>query len=409
MMKPSFLVAAIPVVVSLGLLSAAAPVLAQTGTDDGNLYAPRLVVNDQVITTYEVVQRALFLKLLNAPVDPMKEALKALTDDRLRMTEAKRLGLTLTPKEVEDAMTEFAARANLSSAQFLAALEQGGVSAGTFRDFVSAGQIWRSAVRGRYQTAVSVSEAEVDRAIAAIARDKPLRVLLSELVIPLDPADAGAAPALAQRLSDEIRDEGGFAAAARRYSRSPTAGSGGRLDWMPLANLPPQIAPYVLGLEVGQVSEPVFVPGAAVLFLMREVAEDPAAKPVSVTVEYAELLIPDDPAEVARIRAGADACMDLYALTKGLPAEQLVIATRPMGEIAQDVGLELAKLDAGEMSAALTRGTGRLILMLCNRAPVLQEPVSRDAVRNNLLNRKLEGLSESYLEELRAAAIIREP
>ncbi|MES2664792.1 MAG: peptidylprolyl isomerase [Pseudomonadota bacterium] len=391
-----------------------APAMAQTQAEagiptDGNLFAPRLVVNDRVITQYEVVQRALFLKLLNAPVDPMAEALSALTDDRLRLTEAERLGLSLTPEEVEAAMTEFASRANLSSEEFVAALAQSGVEAATFRDFVTSGQIWRNAVRARYQSSVTVSEAEIDRAIASVAREKPLRVLLSELVIPMGPGDQGEAAALAAQLSDQIASEGAFAAAARQHSRSPTAGAGGRLDWMPLSNLPPQIAPYVLALNVGQVSEPVFVPGAVVLFQMREIAVDTAAKPASVTVEYARLVIPNDPAEVARIRAGADACMDLYGLTKGLPAEQLVIETRPMGEIPQDIGLELAKLDAGEMSAALSSGTGRMILMLCNRAPVLEEPIARDAVRGNLLNRKLEGLSEAYLEELRAAAIIRAP
>jgi hypothetical protein len=32
-----------------------------------DLFAPRLYINDQVITEYEVIQRALFLKLLRAP------------------------------------------------------------------------------------------------------------------------------------------------------------------------------------------------------------------------------------------------------------------------------------------------------------------------------------------------------
>ncbi len=400
------------VMATFGLLTAvcSGPGIAQSEIPtDGNLYAPRLVVNDRVITQYEVVQRALFLKLLNAPVNPMVEALKALTEDRLRLTEAERLGLTLTPAEVEAAMTEFASRANLSSEEFIAALAQAGVEASTFRDFVYAGQIWRNVVRARFASQVTVSESEIDRAIAAAAREKPLRVLLSELVIPIAPGDTGETADLAARLSGEIASEGAFASAARRYSKSPTAGAGGHLAWMPLSNLPPQIAPFVLGLEVGQVSRPVFVPGAVVLFQLRDIGEDTAAKPASVTVEYARLVIPNDPAEVSRIRAGADACMDLYGLTKGLPAEQLVVETKPMGEIPQDIGLELAKLDAGEMSTALTSGSGRMILMLCNRAPVLEEPIARDAVRGNLLNRKLEGLSEGYLEELRAAAIIREP
>ena len=48
--------------------------------------------------------------------------------------------------------------------------------------------------------------------------------------------------AKAQELSDSLSGEGAFASAARSYSAAPTAGAGGRMDWLPLANLPPAIA-----------------------------------------------------------------------------------------------------------------------------------------------------------------------
>ena len=70
------------------------PALAQ------DLFAPRLYVNDRVITEYEVAQRALFLRALRAPGNPEDEALKALIQDRLQRTEAERLGLTLTDQVI---------------------------------------------------------------------------------------------------------------------------------------------------------------------------------------------------------------------------------------------------------------------------------------------------------------------
>jgi peptidyl-prolyl cis-trans isomerase SurA len=47
--------------------------------------------------------------------------------------------------------------------------------------------------------------------------------------------------------------------------------------------------------------------------------------------------------------------------------------------------------------------------MLCSREMTREEPVSRDRVREAVINQKLEGLAEGYLEELRSAAFIREP
>jgi peptidyl-prolyl cis-trans isomerase SurA len=374
-----------------------------------DLFAPRMIVNDRVITGYEVTQRAMFLQVLQAPGNPEEEALKALIEDRLRQSEAERLGLTVTDEEVLEGMNEFASRANLTGEGLVAELAKVGISAETFRDFVSAGLLWRKAVRGRFLGQVPISENDVDRALEASARPRALRVLVSELVIPAPEGEVEAALALADRLSDEITSEGAFAAAARQYSAAPTAGNGGRLDWVPLGNLPAAIGSAVLALGPGEVSDPVAVPGAVVLFQLRDVARDEAAEPIAVTVEWAEFLVPDDAAEIARLRGEVDNCMDLYGQANGLPEDRLTVTTQPAGEVPGDVGLELAQLDPGESSVALTRGGFRRFLMLCSREETREEPVSRDVIRERVINQKLEGMANGYLEELRSAAIIREP
>ena len=374
-----------------------------------DLFAPRLYINGQVITEYEVIQRALFLKLLRAPGDLQKEALKALTEDRLRFTEAKRLSLTLTDEEVKAGMEEFAGRANLNAEQLIGELEKIGVAPETFRDFVVAGLLWRQAVRGRYAGQVTVSEADIDKAMQAATRPRALKVLASELVIPAQPGKEDAALALASRLSDEIDSEAEFAAAARRYSAAPTAGRGGRLEWRPVSNLPPAIAAQVVALGVGDASAPIQVPGAVVLFLLRDIAPDETAEPISVSVEYARFLMPDDPAAIAAILAKADNCLDLYGPAKGLPEDRLVIETQSMSEIPRDIGLELARLDPGETSTALTRSGMRMLLMLCSRNVDSDPPPTREEMRLVAQNQKLDGLAQGYMAELKSAAIIREP
>jgi peptidyl-prolyl cis-trans isomerase SurA len=408
------------------LTAAAPPAAAQT---EGNLFAPVRMVNGRAITGFEVAQRTLFLTALRAPGDPRDQALRTLTDDRLRQAEAKRLGLTVPADEVEQGMADMAARAGLSVDQFVEALTGMGIAVETWRDFVATSLLWREVVRARHAGRVAVSEAEVDAALAAQAREVPLRVLIAELVIPLAPRSEQAGLDLAARLSREVTTEGAFAAAARRHSAAPTAGAGGRLDWVPLANLPPQIAGAVLGLMPGQTSRPVVVPGAVALFQLRGVEEDRSAPRGALQVAYAEAWVPDTAEDLARLRAGADACLDLYALFQGQPEGALTLHTLPAAALPQDVALELAGLDAGETSAVQVRGGLRRVLMLCGRsalpdaAPAGAEAEDgtaegaapdgtapdRAAVREALLNRKLEGLAEAYLEELRAAALIREP
>ncbi|MDQ2065608.1 peptidylprolyl isomerase [Xinfangfangia sp. CPCC 101601] len=374
-----------------------------------NLFAPRLYVNDQAITFYEVEQRAKFLQVLRSPGDPMTEALRVLTEDRLRLAEAKRLGITMGEEQIKAGMEEFASRANLSAEQLLVELQKADIAPQTFRDFVLAGLVWREVVRARFVGMVSVSEADIDKAMQTMTRPRALSVLASELVIPAPPGQEAEALALADELAASIRSEAQFAEAARKYSASPTAAAGGRLEWLPLANMPPAISGQLLTLGKGKPSQPMVVPNAVVLFMLRDVAEDKTAAPISVSVEYAKYFVADDPAAVAHVAANVDRCMDLYGLAKGQPAEALVVETKPMSQIPSDIGLQLAKLDPGEFVTSRTAAGQRMILMLCTRNVEADTPPTRDQLRDQVQNQKLDGLAQGYMAELKANALIREP
>ena len=373
-------------------------------------FSPRLYVNDRVITQFEVDQRIEFLRVLRSPGDLEDEALKGLVEDRLRQTAAEQFEQTATEEEVKAGMEEFAQRANLTADQLIAELEKVGIAPETFRDFVTAGILWRKVIRARYAGTITVSENEIDLALEATTRPGALRVLVSELVLPVPEGEDGAAQLeQATSLSESIGSEGAFAAAAQEFSAAPTRTDGGRLDWVPLSNLPGPIGAAVLALGPGEVSDPLVVPGAVVLFMLRDVDLDRSAPPVQVTFEWAEALVPNDPAEIARLRAAVDVCYDLNGREANLPPDRLKIMTQPAAEVPGDVALELARLDPGESSVALERSGFRRFLMLCRRDIVREEPISRDAVRERLISQKAERLAETFLEELRAAAIIREP
>ena len=397
--KVSIGAAAVWTLMLLAPVVAPGPVMAQD-----NSFAPRLYINEKAISNYEVSQRTLFLQLLRAPGDPEEEAVKGLMEDRLRMAVAERDGLTLSAEAVIAGMNEFAARANLSGEQFIEALGQAGVSAETFRDFVSAGLIWRDVVRAKYAGTVTITEAEIDRAVARSKQATKARLLLAEIVI-----SGPDGLAIEEKLKREKVTGTAFGAAAKRYSKAPSAKDGGALDWLPLANLPAEVRAAVIGLEKGEISDPVRVPGGLAVFLLRDIAQDPTEDLAPVEVKYAQFLVPDDGTSAAQLRGQVDVCDDLYAVAKGLPADRLTVDTVPVGQVPAAIGAELAQLDPGESSTAITRGPWRVFLMLCSRTPVQDLPVQRDDIRAQLINARLSGLAERYLSELKADAIIREP
>ncbi|MGB8622965.1 MAG: peptidylprolyl isomerase [Paracoccaceae bacterium] len=393
---------------ALGVLTAASAGTVQA--QQGGPYSPRIIVNDRAITNWEVNQRITFLKVLNSSGDLEKQALDGLIDDRLRMDAARDQGITASDEDVKNGMEEFAGRANLSADEFIKAIGQRGVAAQTFRDFVRSGILWRQVVRAKYGPRTQVSEAEVDRAVALSARQGGARVLLSEIVLPADtPERQAESRALAQQLSRQIKSQAAFASAARQYSVSGSKGRGGRIDWIDLSTLPPQIASQVLTLGPGEVSEPVQVPNAIALFQLRAIQETDAPQPQTLAVDYAQYFLPGgDAGGAARILAKIDTCDDLYGVAKGQPEERLQRQTQQVSEIPQDIALELAKLDANE-SEVLNRAGRLSVLMLCARTPELGQEVNRDQVRLRLVNQRLSSYANSYLAELKADAIIREP
>ena len=378
-----------------------------------NLFAPVAKVNDNVITAYELSQRMAFLRLLRAPGDIRTLALEQLVEERLQGEEAKRLGITLTEDGLRTGMTEFAARANLTPEKFIEAIAQGGVAAESFRDFVAAGMLWREVVRARFAPRISISEIDIDTAIADAKPEPGTRVLLSEIMLPADNAANKRASRERAKALSQIKSIEEFSRAARQYSISSSKGDGGEIDWRALSSLPPALARMLRGMSVGDVTPPIDAGDRIALFQLRERREMPRATAANQQVKYAEYLLaggrsPANLAIAAKLQAQTDQCDDLYSFAKGQPENVLTITTKPISQIPNDVGLELARMDDGEVSTALTRNGGQtlVVLMLCSRTNVPIEAISREQVSQQLANARLAGMAEGYLEELKANAFI---
>ena len=113
-------------------------------------------------------------------------------------------------------------------------------------------------------------------------------------------------------------------------------------------------------------------------------------------------------AQAADIIRNTDVCDDLYGVAQNQPEEYLTREAKVPAEIPQDVAIELAKLDENEFSSALTTPDGQFLrlIMLCGRTALASEEISRDSVAEQLRQARLNGLANSYLEQLRAEARI---
>ncbi|WP_348524501.1 peptidylprolyl isomerase [Paracoccus sp. R12_1] len=407
------------------LIGAAAPAAAQ------NPFEPIVYVNDKAVTRYELQQRMRFMEVLGSPADTAT-AEQALIDDRLRMFAAGQLGIEVTDEGLQAGLEEFASRAGLSAAEFTAALERAGVEPQVYRDFVTAGIAWRGVIRARLLPQVDVSDAEVDQELKRQV-ETPIvtRVLLSELIIPAPEGQEQAAMNRARSIAGSNPSEAQFAAAARQYSASGTASSGGQLNWLAIENLPPSLRPVILSLRPGQTSQPLNVPGAVVLFQLRDTQGTLRPGAREQVLDYMTLRLASS-TEAAQLAARARSCDTLYS-EAGSAAGAIQRQTQSQNAIPTLIATQLASLDDNE-AAVVNYGNAAELVMLCSRQPAIlaeaqndvattalpddgveaavpdaQALPDREVVREELFNRKASTAADAYLAELRADAVIRRP
>ena len=395
-------------------------------------FTPVVMVNDSAVTGFEIDQRLRFMQLLNAPNSTRHEVEEELISDRLKMAAARRMGITVSEANLAEGLAEFAGRANMVTDEFVAALAGNGVEPETYRDFVHVGLAWRELVRQRVVPTAALSEAEVDRALTRIL-DTPLvtDVLISELVIAAPEGAEEQAMERAAQIAATATSDAGFAAAARQYSASPTADEGGRLPWMRVADLPQGLGPILTALKPGEVTAPLQIPGAAVLFRLRDTRGvlRPGAR--NEEVDYLTLTV-TTPAEGAAILASATSCDTFYAAS-GSAAPSVQRQTLPTGALPAGIGVRLAGLDDNEGTVIDLGGAAQVVMLFSRQRSLIaaqsampesdapdsvevaesagasDDLPSRDMVQNNLFNQKVNEAADAYLAELRANAIIRRP
>ena len=398
-------------------LTAAAWVLPVQQVAAQNLFAPVIKVNEKAITRFEIDQRARLLTLFRAPGDPVENAREQLIEDRLKMQEAENFGIVIGEDVLLDAMDEFAARADLELDDMLNALGDAGVEEMTFREYIRVAITWREVVSGLFGSQVAVNEDDMERARMALTGTSGVRVLLSEIVLPIPQGQLETVLARAETLA-QIDNSNDFEVAARRFSASPSGPTGGRMDWTSISDLPPQLRPIILDLAPGEVTEPITTEQAIILLQMRDIAETDSAEPQYSEIKYATYFIPGGRSEEALQRAEQvkdriDNCDDLYGVAQGQPVSVLDVVTQPPSDIPQDIAIQLNQLDPGEVSTALTRSNGQtlMVLMLCSRTPVVagaEDGPTEEELTSFVQTSRLESFSNGYLARLKAEARIIE-
>ena len=380
--------------------------LAPLGVAAQNLFSAAILVNDQAITNYELKQRTMFLEALRFPGIPDELAPKQLIEERLKKAAADQLGIRVSEEELQFELESFARRFNVAFDEFAAELERVGISVDTPRAFIANQLLWRDVIRARFGAQANVDEAQVERSANADKSGSSIEVLLTEIIIAMQPGQEQEVRERARELS-KIRSVDAFSDAAREFSNAPTREFGGRVTWQKLDTLPGVLQPLIVGLAPGEVTDPLSIPNALALFQLRGIRETAYRRPLPDSVDYLRYALPKSELEnINAIRANINHCDDLYGWAKGNPNHVLKRETVNRAEIDGPTRNILTNLDENEYVIA-TQGPTTTLIMMCNRSQILDlEEQDLAQIRDGLLNQRLGSYADSYLENLRDDARI---
>jgi peptidyl-prolyl cis-trans isomerase SurA len=413
----------------LTALLACAPVLAQSL---GNERLDRVVavVNDEVILQSELDRAIGNIQAQYASRSdqlPPRDVLERQVLDRIILIKvqaqrASETGLRISEPEIDTAIAAVAEQNSMSLDQLRASLERDGFAYSEFRETMRE-ELLLQRMRQRFtQTRVSVSDIEIDNALASGAGGGG-EVRLGHILVSVpDNADAQTIRTGQEKADGIVKliAEGmEFSAAAIRYSNAPNALEGGELGWRAINEIPGAFTEVVNGLSEGQVSPAIRGPaGFHILKLYERRAEsvrmvqEMNARHIMIKVDE----LTDSAAAQARITALHRQLVDGADFAELAREHSQDFNTAPLGGdmgwfpidgYGSGVASTVAAMEDGAISEPFQTDVGWHVLQrLGTRQQDRTDLIKRNQASEMVRNRKAEEEYERYLRQLRDEAYI---
>jgi len=235
------------------------------------------VVNDEIITAYELDQR-----LATLPEAQRKDAaaplLERMVEERLLQQRAKEIGVAVSEGEIDAAISDIQVQNRLTLEQLEEALKQQGQTLKSYRESLRS-DILRYKLLGReVQAKADVTTQELRNYYEEHRKEYrlPPTVTLGVVNVAVPEKTSAAGRELlrgkAERAREQLQEQGDFAASLKRLAEDPDV-AGSELGAFAEAELSTLFADAVRELTVGGVSEVLEVPGGYALLTVLARAE----------------------------------------------------------------------------------------------------------------------------------------
>lgn len=387
------------------------------------------VVNSDIITMDDLAARvALVLASSNIPDTPenrqrlQPRILHQMIDEKLEVGEARRLNVTVSQDEIDNAIAGIEQRNKMPKGGLDAYLKRVGIPKSALTGQLTAEIAWSKVVRDRFSQDVSVSDEEVNEALAQIkeAVGQP-QSHVAEIYLAIDnPSQTADVEHLANQLIQQIGAGANFSAVAQQFSQSPSSAVGGDIGWVTPNQLPPLLGEALGKMKPGEMSYPLKTPSGYYILYMMDRRTLGQVNPDDIRLSLTQVVFPLPPmasaaqqqhvmAEAQQASDKAKSCGELAKIGHDhnpplVTQSGDVTAAQLPPEIRPKV-LQL-KLAEASKPIPLNNSSGIGVFMVCARQEPKTGMPTRDEVEENLARERLDALARRYLLDLRRSAYV---
>ena len=255
------------------------------GGDDPTVRKATAIVNGHVITGTDLDQRLALtifsIRESGTEVTPEElqrlrlQVLRNLVDETLQIQAAEAKEIKIDQKVVDRAYEDFAKTFKRTPEQLSEYLRTLGSSEASVKRQIRGEYAWARLQRNQIQPFVNISEDEVKSVIERLQASKgQQKYKIGEIFMSAPPERAAETRANMEKIVQQLRQGAPFVAYARQFSEASTAAVGGDLGWVSADQLPAPLAEAARSLPVGQVSNPIPVPGGYSLLVVQDTRQE---------------------------------------------------------------------------------------------------------------------------------------
>lgn len=397
------------------------------GRNDPSVRKATAIVNGSIITDTDVDQRlALVITANGGKIEEEEKArlrlqiLRNLIDETLQIQEAKAQKIEIADAEIQQTFLRVSGNFKRSPKDFSKYLREQNSSEASLKRQIEGELAWRRVLSRKVEPFVNVSEDEVNAIIARLNASKGAsEYQIGEIFLSATPEAMTEAEANATRIVEQLRRGASFAAYARQFSEASTAAVGGDLGWVRAEQLPQELAIIAQGLQTGQVSAPIPVPGGYSIIVLADkrqvLTADPrdavlALKQLTITFpkgttqEQATKTVERFAAAVTTIQGCGKA--DAVAASAGAAVvDNDQVRIRDLPPALQEMMINLQIGQASRPFGSLEDGVRALVL--CGRDdPQVASGPSFDQIFAQIEEERVNRRAQRYLRDLRRDAVI---